>query len=147
MPNVLSDDITERRLALRDQLLTTGPEHCDMGTWFHIESNPRDGFALCDAPAIDIDACGTTACLAGHAALLLDRVGVHVCGEADIARWFGLEHDAFYRPKWYAVYVDDDSNDTLQNVYVTAVEDGATERVAEWTTLLAYLDHLIKSDD
>lgn len=141
--------LTERRIKLRDQLLRTGPEHMNMAAWFK-----QDDFevSLDNACIIDIEACGTTGCLAGHGAIIMAEQGVMVpCfGQDKIIDYFGLTNWAFYRESWQSVAVGD-FNMAAEYDRIAAADgrDGrftATRQAREWETLISYLDVLIKGE-
>lgn len=90
---------------VRDSVAQHGPEHFDMMAWFMVPDTEVEGYTeftigeryergarALDKP-VDINQCGTTACIAGHAVLagrlnetLSDEVDHH-----DVARWLGMD--------------------------------------------------------
>ena len=139
------DTLTERRIALRDHILRAGPEHTAMSTWFD-SSDLRsiDDFShheLGWAATLDINACGTTACLAGHGALLMLPQTVNDPGE--VAAHFDLDDAAFDTGTWWYVDLADDTS--LGDERERHRRDGYPPAVANWRALIAYLDDLIKS--
>lgn len=136
--------LTERRIKLRDQVLMKGPEHFDMDDWF-IESDGEEGadcMTLNMAGDIDIESCGTTACLAGHGALVMNEQKQHIECADDVAWYFGLDSSAFYVCSWSSIQVGDWN---MYDAYVHNKEDNEYLR-AQWITVIEYLDQLIKQD-
>lgn len=78
---------------VRDFMLEIGPEHFDMWTWFATTGSP---YSLEESDQIDINKCGTTACIGGCAALVSGLRHV-----THIADWLGLESNKlFYKRLW-----------------------------------------------
>lgn len=92
-----------RLVELRDQILLTGPEHFAMKSYVHIPGTNAwflDDFLDEAARLLPADTsrwtCGTTACLAGHGAVIMKRHGRTALDAATVARYFGLEEGMFY---------------------------------------------------
>jgi hypothetical protein len=135
-----TDDLQHRRLQLRDQLLVTGPEHCDMDHWFDDNRAEPGAYSLTDAASFDIEACGTTACLAGHGALIMVREGVNIWddetgGINQVADHYGLNSSAFWFSLWPDINVGDFN-----------LGDEYRRTGSEWEALIGYLDVLIKGE-
>jgi hypothetical protein len=97
-----------RLTLLRDQLVAHGPEKFNMDSWFVIVEVDEDGdqvdsfdFTISDIAAqstddIDIQKCGTAACLAGHIALLALPHTWEVTTTEEAAKFLGYESE--YEP-------------------------------------------------
>lgn len=143
-----ADTLRARRQDLRDAIWTAGPEHFDMTLWFAqtTECGDRHDAALWQTGAIDITACGTTACIWGHGALIMAAAGEtisndHLEASGQVAAYFGLpaHEDGFAdltsKRFWRNVPFGDG---TLADHRATVDND--------WTAVLDYLDALIKGE-
>lgn len=84
--------LMERRLLVRDSVFKHGPARFDMAYWFITGHGTGD--AEVDAAAsIDIDACGTTGCIAGHVALVALAAGCRVYNPHQASDWLGIERE------------------------------------------------------
>lgn len=90
---------------LRDAVARHGPEHFDMDWWFNDEGGP---LTIEDVDTIDISRCGTTACMAGHAALLMGREDVEgdVFQGSDVARWLGIPSQGIFHVETWPLFVE-----------------------------------------
>lgn len=78
------------------------PEHFDMSYWFQVGDNDEGTWhtpSLDEYDEIDINACGTTACIAGWAVLMFEdlrgmHLGYQICDALALPTW------AVYRQDW-----------------------------------------------
>jgi len=137
--------LNERRIQLRDQLLIHGPEKTDMLHWFTRADTPARPWMTDDIRLIDIEECGTTACLAGHGALvMLPEVAAT---PFDVAKHFGVDSNAFFHEHWKRINVGSDFNMRREYNRQRRLDSGkGTVQRCRWRTLISYLDALIKRD-
>lgn len=99
MPTPLSNEQLDLCTQLLHQLERTGPEHFSMGTWFESDTDDIE-LMLGDTVLRDsseLTKCGTRACIAGHAALLVDPVVIEWPTNVDFQTNVWTRHDAVRR--------------------------------------------------
>ena len=144
--SISMDTALTERAALRKRVAESirkhGPEHFDMENWGRNAYGERLSLFNIARPqsspmvAFDITACGTAACLAGHA-LLVDPglFGWH--GLEDIAKALGLPWDAFFAYEWNAVSL---GSGTMADYCYNRMDEGEDLNTARWLTVLAKLE-------
>jgi hypothetical protein len=162
--NITPTELRQRRQDLRDAIWLNGPAHFNMNTWFNNGQHVED-FDLADATKVHINTCGTTACIAGTAALvLLDTKAVdrdewahmdHESAENYITDYFGLHVDLFITSWWHhfvmgedqLVFDPTDDQESLGHRYRHYLSQDMPAHVAEWHAAVDYLDSLIKAGE
>ena len=128
--------------ATLDSIRQHGPEHFDMSCWFAAVDTAE--FDLWDASQINLNRCGTTGCLAGHAAVAAWNMGV------DVTRW-QPEHAADWLGLPGGGYVGSDDYFSGGAEWPEAWRRYRDARMvdedlitAEWHTVIWGLEQLIK---
>lgn len=137
-----ADVLTARRQDLRDQIWSHGPEHFDMAHWV-ANKEALDFGMVEEVDRFNINDCGTTACMAGHGAILMQAAGIAVKRTDVVTDYFGLDPLAFRIYNWYRIPVGDT---TMADLYDGHLASSGDPRLSEWVTVLDYLGHLIKDD-
>ena len=126
--------------ATLDSIRQHGPEHFSMSSWFRIASRAAE-LCISSASRVDFNACGTTGCLAGHAAYAAHQMGVDVSGWyiKETADWLGIDPALNHfkllgSSQW-------PWTDYYQKLLADPDIDDAT---AEWATVIWGLEGLIK---
>ena len=148
-----TETLRHRRQDLRDAIWQHGPEHFNMSAWYSAGRGEDycDGL-LPEVDHFDIQACGTTACAAGHGFIimadagLVDDVRYHADAVERVHEYFGLPSSLFYMDQWQWVVVDQDR--TLADIYNERRDANADEPEGAlvWSVVIGYLDGLIKGD-
>lgn len=144
-PNI---PLVDRLRGTLDSIRQAGPEHFDMGSWFYVASTTDDdeynedagSQGLFSACTLDIADCGTTACLAGHAALAALRFDIRLKDEKDAAAFldepmYGHTAAIFYTGRW---------DQEMRNKCAAYRADLHPMVDAEWLTVIDYLERRIK---
>jgi len=128
---------------LRDAVWMHGPEHFDMSSWYNVHGQNAsviNDIDKCDR--IDIRDCGTTACLAGHGAIVaLKKYDTKMNYPSNVAEFFGLPYNLFFTSGWDALQFEDG---TLSDHFVALYVEGADH--PDWQAAIDYLDLLVKKE-
>jgi hypothetical protein len=86
----------------RDLMLKTGPEHFDMGQWFHSKESPVTTIHNMTPDLLEtINHCHTTACFAGFGRLAAFTEGMdQILSALEIADWLGVDAMVFQPSEW-----------------------------------------------
>lgn len=109
---------------LHDQLVATGPEHFNMGTWLEVGHNE---YMLIDVHRFGteiLNDCGTKACIAGHAVLLFSEDEIGAAAErlpAHTRRWW--ESDDPSQDRWGRQAVEEQVLAELLGMNVSVPEE------------------------
>ncbi len=142
--------ISSRRRKLLRQLRRLGPEHFDQGNWFSeiggsLESYNMDndtvGIARTTIGKIDIVDCGSTACLAGHGAIIMakdDAVDDEYISDESVAEYFEIDKG------WFDSLIGPDHPGS--DVHYLLTEAGLFEE-ADWVAQVYALKQLIEAGE
>ena len=153
IPNYVAadhDELTARRVALRDRILMNPSDHLDMFTWF------ARGMDLVPV-SVNTRDCGTVACLCGHGALEMHDRGVTLVrmgaeesapGVWAVATYYGLDDNVFIVGRWDSVLLSDGRTlaDRQGELEHTAGPPWRRVRDIHRELVVEYLDDLIKHD-
>ena len=143
MPTItIRKEVSKRELRemLYQQILDHGPEHFNQQTWATVDGHNLAVDQI--ASQVNLDHCGTTACVAGHAIALGAKVNLDtkLTDTAAIAEAFGLPYAAFeYLPTaWPTV---------MREAYSESKKVNPNEQDAQWWGALQYLISLRYQND
>lgn len=139
---------TDDKIALvLDQIKNTGPEHFNMSRWIRASDDPSvygTGLENTNFDGIDINACGTVACIGGHTAVALhDRIGKSLWYPQDVVDQLDMPPGFMYPGEWPEEMLDvarraaeNEGGDTPRSM---------ADAVGEWTAVVELFEHRIKA--
>lgn len=128
-------NIRENRIKTLNHILQHGEHHFSMLHWFQIDGFGNSIDYVADAPDMYeklLNECGTTACLAGHAALALDVSNTRDA-LSTIVEMLEIPEEVFFDGNWKSISMPGGTMEDYR----------AKVNGSEYLTIIAYLSYLI----